>query len=101
MGAFDAWLSGTLDTVPAPLDPDRTVLVSDFEPSAEALVRLFGAAPRVVVLPAQPQYPLPAVAYHCFRSHTNPILWDDAVEAALRGGADTVVFLLPPHELRG
>jgi glycosyltransferase involved in cell wall biosynthesis len=101
MGASSAWLSGAFDAAPARVDPLRTVLVSDFEPPAGLLVCLFGAPPRTVVLPAGPERLLPGVAYHTFRTNTNPILWDDAVDDALRGGADTVAFLIPPHEVRG
>jgi glycosyltransferase involved in cell wall biosynthesis len=100
MGAYAAWHHGSLNT-PARVDPGRTVLVSDFEPTAELLARLFGAPPHVVVLPEKPYLPMPGVICRRFRMATNPLVWDSAVDDAIRGGADTVAFLLPPHEVRG
>src|SRR5260370_11206081 len=100
MGAYAAWHYGSLNA-PARVNPGRTVLVSDFEPTAEILARLFGAPPGVVVLPEEPQRPVPGVTYRRFRTATNPLVWDKAVDDALRAGADTVAFLLPPHEVRG
>jgi glycosyltransferase involved in cell wall biosynthesis len=100
MGAYASWLSGLFDAR-ARVDPARTLVVSDFEPTAEIVVRLFGSPPRMMVLPEEPRHPLPDVAYGCFRTSTNPVIWDDAVDDAIRGGADKVAFLVPPHDVRG
>ncbi|MCC6417447.1 MAG: glycosyltransferase [Gemmataceae bacterium] len=112
MGAFTAWLSGALTdadagagpTAAAPpvrVDPARTLLVADFEPTPASLLRHLGTVPRVMALPAPPACPVPGVRYHCFRTATNPIRWDAAVDDALHDGIDTVAFLLPPRDVRG
>jgi glycosyltransferase involved in cell wall biosynthesis len=107
VGAYAAWLSGALGdgesgaAHPARSVLERTLLVADFEPPAASLTRLLGGVPRVMVLPAPPVAPCPGVQYHCFRTATNPLLWDDGVDDALRDGIDTVAFLLPPAEVRG
>src|SRR5260370_19403467 len=100
MGAYAAWHYGSLNA-PARVNPGRTVLVSDFEPTAEILARLFGAPLGVVVLPEEPHGPVPGVTYRRSRTATIPLVWDKAVDDALRAGADTVEFLLPPHAVRG
>lgn len=113
MGAFTAWLSGALadpgsrvaPAAPAvratDVDPERTLLVADFEPTPASLRRHLGAVPRLMALPAPPVKPLPGVAYHCFRTATNPVQWDEAIDEAIRGGVDTVAFLLPARQVRG
>ena len=108
MGAYTAWLAGTVlsETLPpqprcARIDPARTLLVADFEPTPVSLLHHLGAIPSLHVLPAPPQQHLLGVAYHTFRTATNPIQWDAAVDAAIRAGVDTVAFFLPPCEVRG
>jgi glycosyltransferase involved in cell wall biosynthesis len=101
MGAYAAWLAGSFSGSPVRLDPARTILVSDFEPPEENLAIQLGDRPHVIVLPTQPERPLSGVAYYRFRSSTNPLVWDDGVDRAIRAGADTVVFLIPPQEVRG
>src|SRR4051812_8405496 len=101
MGAYTAWLSCAPSAAPPDVDPARTVLVSDYEPGRADLARLLGAIPHVLVLPADPERPLPGVAYYRYQTFTNPLRWGAAVDDAFRRGADTVAFLLPPHEVRG
>jgi len=107
MGAYAAWLSGTWGDFaavrgrPAGVPLERTLLVADFEPPRACLDRHLGGLPRVMVLPSPPEKPLPGVAYHCFRTATNPIRWDDAVDEAIRGGIDTAAFFLPREEVHG
>jgi glycosyltransferase involved in cell wall biosynthesis len=113
MGAFTAWLSGALgdegaavETAaarpqPNGLDPARTLLVADFEPTPASLVRHLGDVPRMMALPSPPAQPLPGVSYHCFRTATNPIQWDAAIDEALGTAIDTVAFFLPARQVRG
>jgi glycosyltransferase involved in cell wall biosynthesis len=54
-----------------------------------------------MVLPAPPETPLTGVAYHCYRTATNPIRWDDGVDDAIRAGVDTVAFFVPPGDIHG
>src|SRR5260370_22787750 len=100
MGAYAAWHYGSLNA-PARVNPGRTVLVSDFEPTAEILARLFGAPPGVVVLPEEPQRPVPGVTYRRFRTATNPLVWDKAGVDAILAVPDNHPLLLPPHLVRG
>jgi glycosyltransferase involved in cell wall biosynthesis len=101
MGAYAAWLSGSRDAAPVTIDTGRTVLVSDHDLPGESLVQRFGTPPRVIVLPTEPEVPVPGIAYFRYRASTNPIIWDDGVDEVIRSGADTVVFLIPPDEVRG
>ncbi len=110
MGAFTAWLSGALaDAGPAPartrppgrVDPSRTLLVADFEPTPGSLLDHLGTIPLTMALPAPPAQPLPGVAYYCYRTATNPMQWDTAIDDALHNGIDTVAFFLPPREVHG
>src|SRR5262249_19619682 len=83
------------------IEPDRTLLIADFEPPLESLTNYFPSPPRVMVLPAQPELFTPGISYFRFRTATNPIQWDDGVDEAIRDGIDTVAFFLPEREVRG
>jgi glycosyltransferase involved in cell wall biosynthesis len=83
------------------LDPERTLVLADFEPTAASLDPYFPRPPCVVVLPAPPEKPLPGTSYFCYRTATNPIQWDEGVEERIRGGVDTVACFLPERDLRG
>jgi glycosyltransferase involved in cell wall biosynthesis len=100
MGVHAAKLAGILDADPVRVPLDRTLIVADFEPDECDLQRLFGGAPGVQLLPAAPERPLRGVVYRRYRTGTNPIAWEDGTDDVLRG-LDTVVFLLPPREIRG
>jgi glycosyltransferase involved in cell wall biosynthesis len=83
------------------IDPERTLLVADFEPPVATLANYFERSPHFLVLPALPESPLDGVSYYRFRTATNPIQWDDDVDAAIRAGVDTVAFFLPVRDVRG
>src|SRR5215831_15803315 len=99
MGAYASWFWG-LDMGEPPaqtahprlkrvrMAPEKTLLLADFEPTQEALARHFPQPPRVMVLPARPEAPVTGVSYYCFRTATNPIQWDTAVDAEIRKGID-------------
>ena len=108
MGAYTAWLSGLLvegGATRTPLDATRPLLpillVSDFEPGAEALHAHLGGVPRVIVLAGTPAEPLPGVRYFTYRTATNPIDWDAGVDAELSHDIRTVAFFVAPEEIRG
>jgi glycosyltransferase involved in cell wall biosynthesis len=104
MGAYAAWLSGSLSDITAVLPRHvlrKTLLVSDFEPTETILEKQLGGVPRVMVLPSSPRQPLPGVTYHNFRTATNPIQWDVGVDEAVRRQIDTVAFFLPPEDVHG
>jgi glycosyltransferase involved in cell wall biosynthesis len=109
MGAYADWFWGlnVAERGDAPsrstagIDPARTLLIADFEPRPETLANHFLHPPRVMVLPAAPESPIPEVSYYRFRTSTNPIQWDVGVDDAIRSGIDTVAFFLPSREVRG
>ena len=110
MGAYANWFWG-LDVAKredgatrkhrVSIDPNRTLLIADFEPPLESLANYFPSPPRVMVLPALPDSFTPGVSYFRFRTATNPIQWDDGVDEAIQDGIDTVAFFLPEREVRG
>jgi glycosyltransferase involved in cell wall biosynthesis len=81
--------------------PEKTVLIADFEPTIATLANYFKSPPRVMVLPALPETAIEGVSYYCYRTATNPIQWDEGVDATICRGIDTVAFLLPARDLRG
>jgi glycosyltransferase involved in cell wall biosynthesis len=83
------------------IEPEKTLLLADFEPAPEAVARHFPKPPRIMVLPAPPEAPVAGVSYYCFRTATNPIRWDAEVDAEIRKGVDTVAFFMPPRDVRG
>lgn len=111
MGAYASWFwgldMGAAASIASPrprrvhIVPEKTLLLADFEPTAEALARHFPQLPRVMVLPAPPERPIGGVSYYCFRTATNPIQWDSAVDAEIHKGIDTVAFFLPARDVRG
>ncbi|HMF15530.1 MAG TPA: glycosyltransferase, partial [Gemmataceae bacterium] len=110
MGAYANWFWGlhvaerdqfTCRQRRAQVDPERTLLVADFEPPPETLANYFERPPHVLVLPDAPVSPLQGVSYFRFRTATNPTQWDEGVDVAIRAGLDTVAFFLPAHDVRG
>ena len=101
MGAFIDWMSGGFSSRSVRIDPERTVLVSDYEPTLESVTFPISVPPRFIVLPDDPERPIPNVRYHRFQPNSNPINWDDSIDDAIRAGANTVLFLIPHYEVRG
>src|SRR5262249_4018017 len=110
MGAYANWFwglnvakreEGATRKQRVSIDPDRTLLIADFQPPLEGLANYFPSPPRVMVLPALPESFTPGISYFRFRTATNPIQWDDGVDEAIRDGIDTVAFFMPAREVRG
>jgi glycosyltransferase involved in cell wall biosynthesis len=109
MGAYANWfwgLNGAEDITSTQgsitrIDPSHTLLIADFEPRLESLLHHFDHPPRVMVLPAAPESPIPGVSYYRFRTATNPIQWDSHVDVAIQSGIDSVAFFLPDRDVRG
>jgi glycosyltransferase involved in cell wall biosynthesis len=104
MGAYHAWLTGIASSgqrLRGAISPERTLVISDYELDRAALEDSLGGLPRILLLPASPGKPLPGVSCHCYQPATNPLQWDDAVDAEIGGHVDTAVFFVPPHDVRG
>lgn len=104
MGAYSAWLDGVLRAdgrLTADITPARTLAVSDFAIPQEVLEDRLGGAPRVLLLPAPPQRPIPGSTCNTFQPVSNPLRWEGAVDDLIRREIDTAAFFLPPGEVRG
>jgi glycosyltransferase involved in cell wall biosynthesis len=82
-------------------DPRRGLVLADFEPSHEQLVRHFGQAPARLVLSIPPRTPLPETTYSLYQPGTNPLQWDAAVDAAIPEPLEDVATFLGWGEVAG
>src|SRR5437870_2324792 len=86
---------------PHPLDPQRTAVLADFEPSRQQLLDKVGALPALLVLPFWPRAAIPGVRYGQYQPDSNPLIWDAQTDALMGGPINTVATFLRWPEVHG